>query len=326
MMIPKKIKVGRPISFVAAHKNIVASVCEQSVLVWDIITGEQVQEFQSHQHLSSLAFSKTDMRVLSGGGSISLWHCPMATEQKRFDGHDGKVTGVAFAGDYRTIVSGSADGTLRVWNTHTGLEVKRIEVGAPVRHISMAPTGKHVVAVAEDRYLFVFDTQTGQMTLGEYPFQAAGISHVAVGSQPAFVIGAGNMGGSKTVVESDLNDDGNEQLLDHSTNVDGRIYLWRVQGRGFASTEPMTIHDHDTEIWEVACPSSGRIVGSSGSDGKVKLWNVATGQIVAVLDGDDHPMSCLAFTRVHDGHRVVAGDRGGTIFGWDVTDILAESV
>ncbi|MGA5821499.1 hypothetical protein ACPC54_26955 [Kitasatospora sp. NPDC094028] len=68
----------------------------------------------------------------------------------------------------------------------------------------------------------------------------------------------------------------------------------------------------------LAFSPNGQVLASGGSDGHVRLWNVATGQqIGADLTGHAKDVLSLAFSP--DGKEVAGGGADGTVFLWDVS-------
>jgi WD40 repeat protein len=49
-----------------------------------------------------------------------LWDASSGQLVRRFDGHSGSVTAVAFSRDGSRVLSGSADRTIGIWNAATG--------------------------------------------------------------------------------------------------------------------------------------------------------------------------------------------------------------
>ena len=67
-------------------------------------------------------------------------------------GHIGNVTSIAFSPDGKTIVSGSADMTIKLWDSQTGEELKTI-LGHKkgVWGIAFSPDGKTLASASIDR-------------------------------------------------------------------------------------------------------------------------------------------------------------------------------
>ena len=78
-------------------------------------------------------------------------------------GHTGPVWGVAVTPDGKTVVSGSADRTLKVWDLATG-KCRATFVGHTDRvwGVAVTPDGKTVVSGSKDKMLKVWDIETGR--------------------------------------------------------------------------------------------------------------------------------------------------------------------
>lgn len=48
-------------------------------------------------------------------GSVRLWDLATGKDQRRFQGHQGQVTYLAWSADGKTLASGSSDTTVLVW-------------------------------------------------------------------------------------------------------------------------------------------------------------------------------------------------------------------
>jgi WD40 repeat protein len=47
---------------------------------------------------------------------VKLWDSVAAKEKGTLEGHNGKVTSLAFSGDGKLLVSGSSDRTAKLWD------------------------------------------------------------------------------------------------------------------------------------------------------------------------------------------------------------------
>jgi WD40 repeat protein len=88
----------------------------------------------------------------------------MRPERRALAGDDRVVSAVAFSPDGKSIVSGSADNTLRLWDAET-----RQPIGEPlkghtrmVEGVAFSPDGKRIVSGSADNTLRLWDAQTGK--------------------------------------------------------------------------------------------------------------------------------------------------------------------
>jgi WD40 repeat protein len=114
-------------------------VHDEAMLLFDVRSGQLMWELASEKRLSSLAFSADGMLLAcgegeSGGGEqgddkrcgIVVVEVQTGKGHLRIDGHENSVLAVTFTPDGKGIVSGSFDGTMRLWDAVTGQEKERL--------------------------------------------------------------------------------------------------------------------------------------------------------------------------------------------------------
>jgi WD40 repeat protein len=120
------------------------------VKVWDARTGTAVAQFETGRVVESIAVSRDASVALLGGGqedeAVTLLDLLTGREIFSLAGHHGAVTSVSFSADEATLLSTSADGTVRLWDRRTGRELRRLRAEAGVASAAFDPTGRRVLA------------------------------------------------------------------------------------------------------------------------------------------------------------------------------------
>ena len=79
-------------------------------------------------------------------------------------GHIKQVDSVAFSADGKTLASGSADGTIRLWNTATQQMIGTpLNNGAAVDSVAFSPDGKTLASGSDDGTIRLWNTATQQI-------------------------------------------------------------------------------------------------------------------------------------------------------------------
>lgn len=107
--------------------------------------------------VTAVGFSPDLLWVLSAcqPDGISVWKLtPDSKEVKAagvFQGHVGRVNGIAVSHDTQLVASAGADGTVRVWSLGTQEELHRFDGHTgPVNAVVFLPDGRHVLSAGDD--------------------------------------------------------------------------------------------------------------------------------------------------------------------------------
>ncbi|MHC1766702.1 MAG: WD40 repeat domain-containing protein [Verrucomicrobiia bacterium] len=93
--------------------------------------------------VQTLAFSPDGQFLATGGGDnlVTIWDVHLEEKIRTLRGHSGAVTSMAFLSD-GALVSGSADGTVRMWEPPSGPERGRLVQMGIIVNMSLSRDGK----------------------------------------------------------------------------------------------------------------------------------------------------------------------------------------
>ncbi len=193
--------------------------------------------------------------------------------------------GLAYSSDGNTLASsGSGDGTIRFWDTHTG-EQKHIITGHTDNVSSMIfhPDGKHIVCGYEEGTIRYWDISTRQQvkTLDRFMNSVSGLVFTP---------------DSKTIVGG----------------VDNSVHIWNAQ-----TGKHKMLLTEDKGLRCIAMSPDGMIIATGSEDTTIRLWDINTGQLTRTLKGHNHRIHSVIFTS--NGQILISGSEDNTIRLWNVT-------
>src|SRR5262249_50407561 len=82
---------------------------------------------------------------------------------RRWAGHKSTVVAVAYSRDGKLLASGSADGTIALWDAATGNERKRFTAADAIKSIAFARDSDHLISAARNGALQTWDPGAGMV-------------------------------------------------------------------------------------------------------------------------------------------------------------------
>ena len=231
--------------------------------------------------VSALVFSADGARLLSAGqdGIAALWTVADGAFERAFLGHRAAVTDAAFARQGALVVTASGDGTAAVWSVESGEAERRIEGLSGVAPILEVAGGTLLVAGNDVR---AYDLATGEERarrerLGSFA------TALAVAPDGAAIVGLAR----------------------------GKVLRWTPASDELAEL-PVA---HRGRVSAVAA-AAGRGASVATGDAAVRVWTLATGEVVA--DVDVRGVSALALGP--RGATLVVGNLDGSAYVFRVSD------
>lgn len=288
-------------AFLPDGKHLLAGTFDGRLLVWNVEKREFVETHREHSaHITSIAVQGRQFVTASSDRTLSLWDSETRRHLARLRGHTREVWSVAFSPSADGVASGAFDGTARIWNT-------------PVAAHHTLEGGGLIAGSTRDSRGFVFGPHTGDYhwrfsdgqtrpipvpakppvitttftrpvdVQGEPPL---GAMARADGSLEIWDLGAGVISASKPVSTSEITvvtfSSDARQIA--TGDILGNIGVWSVKDL----RSSMMIRPVPDRVTALAFTPDGRILATaSGWEGRVVLWDLATGQPVRHLQTTD---------------------------------------
>ncbi len=250
--------------------------------------------------------------------------------------HDDKVNSVAFSPDGKYVVSGSDDGTARVWEATSGQEVARMTHDNKVNSVAFSPDGKHVASGSDDGTARVWEAATGQEVARMTHAHDNSVYSVAFSPDGKYVV-SGSDDGTARVWEATTGQEVARTMNEVDTAPRLSSVAFSLDGKNVVSNGGTTLVWEATTGAEVAHMTArygillfsptfspdGKYVVSGSSYGAL-VWEVATGKEIAnVHFNDNDPVTSVAFSP--DGKYVVSGgdDKYVRVWKWQADGLIA---
>ena len=240
-------------------------------------------------------------------------------------GHSGWITSVAYSPDGKTLVSGSADKTIKLWDLTNGKELRTLAGhSGTVDSVAFSPDGKTLVS--GDKTINLWDTASGKK-LGTLAGHSDSITSVAFSPNGnALVSGSWDKtiklwdmasgkelhtltGHTEPIRSVAFSPDGKTLV---SGSWDKTIRLWDMTTGG----NLLTLRGHSDRVNSVAFSPDGKALVSASDDQTIKLWNVASGKELRTVSGQSNWIRSLYISP--DGKTLVSGSYDKTIKIWDM--------
>ncbi len=247
------------------------------------------EDTEAHKSLFlSVSFSPTGSYVATRSRqTIRVWNTRTWTRVGNlFEGHASWVTSVAFSPNGQTIVSGSHDGTIRLWDvesaTCVGVSPK---ISSPISSVSFTGDGNRIVSGSPDGVVRIWNARLQTKSKRNFYGHSTLVSAVAICQDATRVC---------------------------SAEYDGTVRVWDTQ-TGEQIGPPLNCYIGLGRC--VSLSPDGRLVVSSSMDNILRLWVTETGtQVGHPFEGHTGTVECVSFSA--DGRRVVSGSGDKTVRIW----------
>jgi WD40 repeat protein len=200
-------------------------------------------------------------------------------------GHRGVVSSVVISSDGQAIVSGSRDGTVRVWSLKEGKLLRTMKAHKrAVESVAISQDGQTIVSGSSDGTVRVWNTR-GKLLRTLVGHQNA-VESVAISPDGQTIVSGG---------------------------YDQTVRVWDIN-----STVPLkTLEGHDAIVRSVAISPDGQTIVSSSEDRTMRVWSLEEGILFHIIKTDAIVRSVAISP---DGQTIVSADYGGMVRVWSLEE------
>lgn len=229
-------------------------------------------------------------------------------ETVRLVGHLGPVYSIRFCSANKYLISGSADGTVRLWSLDLFKTVCVYKAHAfPVWSVDFAPNDFFFASGGADRQAVVWCiksnkperlllTSLSDVTVvkfhpnGNYLFTGSSDHKIRMHDIEKAKIVRIFSGHSDSISSLDVSHDGKYLV---SGSKDKTVMLWDI----YSSRMIVRFVGHESTIYSVSFSYFGNIICSSAADNSVRLWDMsdATGTCLGTYYTKNTPIQCVKF-------------------------------
>ncbi|MGF7238549.1 MAG: pentapeptide repeat-containing protein [Frankia sp.] len=247
---------------------------DQEIWLWDVATGRTRKKLHGQQgSVLSVAFDPDGALLAASGGDdrVRVWEIASGKRMSVLAGLTDAVGSVAF-GRGAVLASAGKDRSIRLWETTSGRQVGVLDKGYDddIHMMEFSPDGKSLACV-DRRSVRLWEIATGRhrRVHGAGGSETGEVHSVVFGVDGALLVCA----------SSELT-----------------VRVWRMTtGKRIASRRPRVLEGHGLPVLCAAFSPRGTSLASADSR-SVRVWSVASGRQVGVLDSDVGPVGPLVFS------------------------------
>ncbi|MBC7815451.1 MAG: WD40 repeat domain-containing protein [Planctomycetaceae bacterium] len=312
----------------SADSKLLATTTTTTAVVWDVETAKPKQTFDACGVYPPIWTPK--MPFISGIYTNTPTVCDPASGklQCKLEGHTAPVYAFAWSRDGKTLATGAADATVRLWEMPSGAPLATYKGHTAVVHaIAWMSDSKSLASASSDKTVRLWKAPDKKSAAGKKADEDKSAGKSGTEATTAETK-ATTDSGKKAVGKKDAKDPSDpliQEFKGHagpvtqlaapsvgkllvSGSTDKTIKVWNLTSNKLAATI-----DIGYPIQALAWTPDGKVLGSSSVDERLSYWNAATGKLIKDTgkSGNVASMSSMSFSPNNNGSIIAVGYRGG---------------
>ncbi|PSN18867.1 hypothetical protein C7271_10310 [filamentous cyanobacterium CCP5] len=251
------------------------------------------------------------------------------SQLKTLPGHTGSIQALVLLADGETLISGSADTTLRMWNWVLGAQTRLLEGHTGfVNALAVTPDQRQMISGGADRRIIFWDLNAQVETQVIEDAHDSTINAIAISPDGQYFASADASGVIKlwdtatAKLRRSLEGHGssvNDLVFTHDSrtlaSAGQSLRLWSVNG----DDVQVLYETEGSFINGIAISSDNQRLISVGADKMIRLWNLSNGDLYKAIQGHESYINDVIISR--DGQTFLTAGADKTVRVWD-TDSL----
>lgn len=234
------------IDFSSDGKLLLSGSSDNNIKLWDVETATLIKTFSEHITATrDVKFTPDGMSAISAENSYIVYWLNAVDGpigKRTFYGHTGTIYSIDMSNDMNTIISGSQDKTIKVWDAQNRDLLKTLsDHNSVVYDVEFNPANDQFASCSADSTINIWDSNTFELikTLRGNNSELRSISYHSSGN---YIVSSG---------------------------TDSLIYIWDLStGEVFR-----TLEGHMASVRKVKFSLSGNKIISGGADDIVIIWS-----------------------------------------------------
>jgi WD40 repeat protein len=149
--------------FLASSNTLLCLCLNKRVHLLDTLTLIQQSALNTGEVFSA-AFSSQGSRLATASNNMTIWEISNNRKLLTMKGHKYSIDSIMFSHDDKRVVTGSSDGTARIWCAVTGAEQHVLRLSRMIYSVAFSPDDTLVVTTSENRpSIRLWNSQTGDI-------------------------------------------------------------------------------------------------------------------------------------------------------------------